>query len=139
MGFGDEAPQHPGVRLAAVFFLPIAVAVLGEFLGRVAGAYVDRKRRHAEKKFFEQSLTLADIRIMDTDKDGKVDRAEFLAYMLVTLQRVDREEINSLNRLFKQLDTDKSGALSAEDLRLGTGRSLRRHMTHSLLEIPPLE
>ena len=66
VGFGDKSPREQGVRLASVFFLPLAVAVLGEFLGRVAGAYVGRKRRLAEKKFFEHSLTLADIRIMDS-------------------------------------------------------------------------
>lgn len=131
VGFGDKSPQEAGVRLAAVFFLPLAVAVLGEFLGRVAGTYIDRKRRFEEKKFFQHSLTLADIRIMDTDSDGKVDRAEFLAYMLVTLQRVDRDEIDSLNRLFNQLDTDGSGALSAADLSLNTGRSMREHLSRS--------
>ena len=50
--------------------------------------------------------------------NGQVDRAEFLSYMLVTLQRVEREELDTLNRLFTQLDATKSGFLSAEDLRL---------------------
>lgn len=126
VGFGDDSPHKPGVRLAAVFFLPLAVAVLGEFLGRVAGAYVDRKRRLAEKKFFAQSLTLADIKIMDVDNNGHVDRAEFLAYMLVTLQRVEPEEIDSLLKLFNKLDRDASGALSAADLMTSTGRSVRQ-------------
>ena len=86
VGFGDRSPHQPGVRLASVFFLPFAVAVLGEFLGRVANAYLERKHIAAERKFFEKSMTLADLEIMDTNKDGVVDRAEFLAHMLVTLQ-----------------------------------------------------
>ena len=131
VGFGDDSPRVLGVRLASVFFLPLAVAVLGEFLGRVANVYVERKHRLAEKRFLEHSLTLADIEIMDADKNGQVDKAEFLAYMLVTLQRVDADEIDGLLKLFNKLDTDGSGALSAADLKLNTGRGLRHAMGRS--------
>lgn len=53
---------------------------------------------------------------MDTDKDGQVSKAEFLAYMLVTLQKVDKEELDDLLELFHRLDRLKTGYLSKEDL-----------------------
>lgn len=86
--------------------------------------YLERKTLLAEKKFLEHSLTLTDIRTMDADKDGKVDKAEFLSYMLVTLQRVDQEEIDKLLHLFDKLDVDKSGALDQEDLRVNVRQGL---------------
>ena len=100
---------------------------MGAFLGNIAGVYLDRKHRHAEENFLSRSLTLADINAMDADSDGKVDKAEFLSYMLVTLQRVDKDEIDNLLKLFDRLDTDKSGSLNAEDLRHETEKKLRKH------------
>lgn len=70
VGFGDDSPRVPGVRLASVVFLPFAVAVVGQFLGRVAGVYLERKQKKAEERFLQHTLTLADIRTMDVDKDG---------------------------------------------------------------------
>lgn len=90
---------------------------MGEFLGRVASVYLERKHRLAETKFLQQSLTWTDIETMDEDNDGEVDKAEFLSYMLVTLQRVDQEEIDTLMNLFNKLDVDKSGTLSKDDLK----------------------
>ena len=125
IGFGDDSPRTPGVRAASIVFLPFAVAVMGEFLGRVASTYLDRKQRKMEKKFLRHSLTLADIQTMDTDNDGKVDKAEFLRFMLVTLQRVEEDEIKTLMDLFNKLDKDKNGTLSAADLKENAGRRLR--------------
>mmetsp|Transcript_2455 Transcript_2455/g.5206 ORF Transcript_2455/g.5206 Transcript_2455/m.5206 type:complete len:335 (+) Transcript_2455:169-1173(+) len=126
VGFGDDSPQSLHVRLVSIFFCPFAVGVMGSFLGNIAGVYLDRKHRHAEEKFLSHSLTLADINTMDADSDGQVDKAEFLSYMLVTLQRVDKEEIDNLLKLFDQLDVDKSGTLSADDLKYETGKKLRK-------------
>lgn len=129
IGFGDDAPTLTGTRLAGVFFLPFFVAVLGEFLGRVASCYLDQKQRKSEKRFLQQSMTLADLRVMDMDKDGNVDKAEFLAFMLVTLQRVDQEDIDALLQLFHSLDKDKNGAINARDLKIQATQRLRNGMT----------
>eukprot|EP00977_Amphora_coffeiformis_P026612 scaffold28325_cov205-Amphora_coffeaeformis.AAC.1 len=115
--YSDDSPKVRGARIASIFFLPLAVGVVGEVLGRVAGVYLDRKQRMAEKTFLQQSLTLSDIKTMDANNDGSVDKAEFLSYMLVTLQRVEKEEIDSLLSLFDKLDVDNSGTLNREDLR----------------------
>ena len=104
IGLGDEAPTNEYVRLFCVFFLPFCVAVLGESLSRIAGLYLRRKQARAQKAFFDRSLTLADIEIMDTDKDGSVSKAEFLCYMLVALQRVEQDDLTELLDLFEKLD-----------------------------------
>jgi Ca2+-binding EF-hand superfamily protein len=70
-------------------------------------------------------MTLADIQEMDADNDGNVDKAEFLSFMLVTMQRVDPEDIESLLGLFKRLDSDGSGYLNAADLKAHAGERLR--------------
>jgi hypothetical protein len=65
-GFGDYAPKSQADKLYCVFFLPFAVAVVG----RIASVYIRRKTRKAERKFLKRSLTMCDIRKMDSNSDG---------------------------------------------------------------------
>lgn len=85
-----------------------------------------RQREASESKFFQRDLTLSDLKRLDTDKDGSVDKAEFLTYMLVALQKVEKEDIDEIMGVFDRLDIDKSGNLTADDLGLIDG-SLRSH------------
>ena len=64
------------------------------FLGTVAEAYIERQNEKAEDQFLNRAMTLGDLERMDTDKNGKVDREEFLRYMLVALQKVEKEDID---------------------------------------------
>jgi Ca2+-binding EF-hand superfamily protein len=77
---------------------------------------MDRKRRSVEREFLSQSLTLCDLSTMDTDKNGLVDRAEFLSYMLVALQKVSRDDVREILDLFSQLDVDGTNFLNKDDL-----------------------
>ena len=115
-GYGDYTPSTQIDKLYCVFLLPLAVAVFGEVLGRIANVYIRRKQRIAQAKFLHRSMTLCDLRNMDTDADGKVNREEFLCFMLVALQKVDRDTIDELKSIFDTLDTNKNGVLEPEDL-----------------------
>ena len=114
VGFGDMYPVH--MKVAAIFFLPFCVAVLGEFLARIASLYMRRKEMALEREFLQRSLTLCDIETMDADGDGRVGRETFVLYMLVAMQKIDKEDIEELNTLFDTLDVVKDGWLSKQDL-----------------------
>lgn len=116
IGFGDYTPEAESMKLACVFFLPFAVAVLGEVLARIASAYMDRKQRKTEQRFLSRSLTLCDLQTMDTNRDGNVNRAEFVTFMLVALQKVSKEDMDGISTLFHRLDRTHTGYLSKHDL-----------------------
>jgi len=42
---------------------------------------------------------------------------EFLAYMLVALQKVDQEDVDEISELFHKLDVTKNNCLSKDDLK----------------------
>jgi hypothetical protein len=132
VGFGDYTPTVQSMRALCVLFIPLSVAVVGELLARIASIYLDDKTAEAEARFLRKSLTLCDIETMDVDKDGKVDRAEFLSYMLVALQKCSREDIEEINTLFHRLDVSKDGCLARDDLRTsGWCESFRRSLSGS--------
>jgi hypothetical protein len=115
-GYGDYTPTNQLDKLYCVLLLPLAVAVFGEVLGRIATVYIQRKQRDAQFKFLHRSLTLCDIRNMDSNEDGKVDREDFLIFMLVALQKVDRATIDELRAVFESLDSNGNGLLEEDDL-----------------------
>lgn len=116
IGFGDFAPKTTLGRLCCILFLPFAVAVIGEVLGRIASVYMDRKRNQAEEIFLQRSLTTTDLRSLDLNADGRVTKSEFLTYMLVALQKVSLEDIEELYAVFDRLDVDSSGTLTQRDV-----------------------
>jgi Ca2+-binding EF-hand superfamily protein len=89
---------------------------MGELLGRIASTYLNRKTQTAERRFLSRSLSLCDLQTMDTDRNGEVDKAEFLTYMLVALQKVNKEDIDELSTLFHHLDKTGTGFLSKRDI-----------------------
>jgi hypothetical protein len=115
-GFGDYSPTTQIDKVYCILFLPLAVAVFGEVLGRIAGVYIQRKVRRAETKFLHRSVTRCDLNRMDANQDGMVDMEEFLTFMLVALQKVDRESIDDLKTIFRSLDTNGNGMLDKDDL-----------------------
>jgi potassium channel subfamily K len=115
-GFGDYTPTTQIDKVYCILFLPFAVAVFGEVLGRIAGVYIQRKVRRAEVKFLHRSVTRCDLSRMDANHDGMVDMEEFLTFMLVALQKVDRESIDDLKTIFRSLDTNGNGMLDKDDL-----------------------
>lgn len=125
IGTGDFTPSKPATKLICVFFLPLCVAVLGEILARIASLYMRRKHQEVEHCFLNRTLTLCDLRTLDADRSGSVDKAEFLAYMLVALQKVSQEDIDEILAAFARLDKDCNGFLTEADLGFVRG-SFRR-------------
>lgn len=53
---------------------------------------------------------------MDADNDGRVSIEEFLSFMLVALQKVEKRDIDQLTALFNKLDRSGDRYLDKNDL-----------------------
>ena len=109
------------------------VAFCGSLVGRIAQAYVDKRNDRLEGLFLNRVVTRTDLDKMDIDNSGKVERDEFLVYMLLTLQKVDETDITELLQLFRKLDKDSSGTISIDDLHVISNSSIRMHKRRSTI------
>eukprot|EP00980_Cylindrotheca_fusiformis_P030779 scaffold25411_cov152-Cylindrotheca_fusiformis.AAC.6 len=116
IGFGDLSPTHEWTKVICIIYVPLSAAVFGEMLAQIAGAYIERSSQQLEDAFMARALTKADIDKMDVEKDGKVKPYEFLCFMLVTMQKVEQEEIDEILEVFRKLDKDQNGYLNQDDL-----------------------
>ena len=125
VGYGDLSPQTQTSRLFAIPVILLAVGAMGNGLSLMADAVIERRQASFRKHFQARELTLADLEVMDADEDGKVTLAEYLAFMLVSMQKVDQELIDELTAQFDRLDVDSTGCLEKEDLVIVAKRKLK--------------
>jgi len=114
--YGDLHPDLQLTRLFAVVFLPFAVVLLAKVLGGITGLWMEGRADEAEQEFLRRELTLADLTTIDTNSDGRVSFSEFLSFMLLAMQKIEKEDLHDLQQLFKQLDANSNGTLDKNDL-----------------------
>jgi voltage-gated potassium channel len=116
IGFGDISPKSSMARLFCVAFLPLSVAVVRDVLGRISLLYRERQRARQEEATFLRALQRCNLRLLPSDHDGQVSRAEFISFMLVALQIVTEDDLKEMHNLFDCLVSNNSGTLLIKDL-----------------------
>ena len=84
-----------------------------------------RKAVEAEDEFLSRQINLDDFIDMDIDGDGKVTKEEFLCFMMISMGKVSKEDLDKLSDVYKRLDEDNSGHLDLEDLLIMANRKRR--------------
>lgn len=125
VGYGDVTPESQSMRLFAVFFIPVAVGLMADIFGRLIGVYVKAKAVEVEDEFLSRRMNLIDFIEMDIDGDGQVTKEEFLCFMLISMGKVSKEDLEKLNDLYQKLDEDNSGHLDLDDLLIMANRRRR--------------
>ena len=98
---------------------------MGQLLASAAGRIIEARSSRFRRQLEQKDMTEEDLECMDADGDGRVSKAEFLAFMLVAMKKIDKDLVDELDRYFERLDTVRSGYLSREDLIETARRKLR--------------
>lgn len=118
IGFGDISPRTQMGRLLSVIFIPLSVISLGEVIASCVAHMNARAASKAEKDFLRRQITFKALEYLDVNDDGKVCQLDFVTFMLLAMQKVDRKTMRDLKSLFNALDADKTGFIEKEDLIL---------------------
>ena len=123
IGYGDRVPQHEGMKLFAVFFIPLSVGAMGHFLGTIANFIIEQRRKAYDKQLWKHELTMQDLYCMN--ETGVVTELDFVIFMLQAMKKVDRELIQHIRHHFQVLDVTHSNTLCRDDLELMAKTKLR--------------
>lgn len=133
-----QYPSHEVSKLICIFYVPLAVVLGGSIIGLVATAYVDKRDDVKETEFLGRALnksaldkmkstlkkmkSKSTLKKMNTNHDNRkvakdeVTKDEFLCYMLMTLDKVDEDELIKICDLFDNLDKTGDGILTTADI-----------------------
>lgn len=129
IGLGDETPINPWSKALCILYIPLSIAATGRLLSQIGSAYVDKAQDELEAKFMRRAMTISDLHTMDVNEDGTVSKDEFLIFMLVTLQKVEQDDLDQLVDLFHKLDRTNDGCIGKKDILLGLQRTAKLNDT----------
>ena len=110
IGYGDFYPTTEMGRGLFIFFIPMSVIAMLRSLEEVNGMV--RKSRTVTS---EECVPISNIFEMDASGDNKVDKREYVLYMLQATGQVDDETIAGLEQQFDALDASGDGTLGYEE------------------------
>lgn len=116
IGFGDIIPQTGYGKIFCSLWIFVSVGCAASAISAYAKA---RAARHPELHF-SKKMSSQDIRDMDDNKDGKVDRHEFAMHVLLDAKLISEDDIKIINETFDEFDIDGSGYLDQADLQSST-------------------
>ena len=117
LGYGDFSRATKIGRICAIVFIPLAVAAAGDVLGNVATTLQERRQEKFYESLMGEELDVDRLLQMDTSRNGKVSREEYVEFMLKEMGLVSEEELAELHGQFAKLDKDGSGFLDKDDLQ----------------------
>jgi len=129
IGLGDQHPDSKYAQFYCITYIPFAVALVGRFVGNISTSYVDNRNIQAEEDFLNQALTESSLEKMDRNNDNEVSKAEFLVFMLKTMGKADKREMERILNIFDKLDKDGSGTLTKEDIQFIPDHTAKIHKT----------
>jgi len=116
VGYGDLTIESQETRWFNTVYMLFAVGGFAVSLSKFGTIIMEVEAERAINEFVTRGVSEAMIEEMDEDKSGSVDKAEFLRYMLITMGKVDPEDLDKILGMFEQLDADGSGSIDRDDI-----------------------
>jgi len=129
IGFGDFTPTSESTRAVAVIFVPFSVACLGAILARIASAVINKRQQKFRDDLLQFELTPDMLEACDVSNDGRVDKGEYMTFMLLAMKVVDAELLDAISAQFDKLDVTKTGDLRIDDLLATLEKNLKSPKT----------
>eukprot|EP00178_Gracilaria_changii_P001877 TRINITY_DN126_c0_g1_i1.p1 TRINITY_DN126_c0_g1~~TRINITY_DN126_c0_g1_i1.p1 ORF type:complete len:399 (-),score=94.24 TRINITY_DN126_c0_g1_i1:648-1844(-) len=117
VGFGDLQPTRNSSKLIMTVWLCFATIYAAKVVAEVAGLFAKLKQNSATRRLMSATMDVKTLMRMDVDNDRRVDKAEFLAQMLIRTGKVSEEDVKPVLRRFDELDKDDSGYITMAEVQ----------------------
>jgi hypothetical protein len=130
VGYGDLSPSSSSSKLFACFFVPLGVAFVANAIDTVSGKIAEKRADELELfvlgQFGERdSLENNDLTSFDFEElqrstqveyGAPLSRNDFRLAMLLRLGRLDNDDMQMIDKVFSDLDSDGSGFIVQEEV-----------------------
>ena len=123
VGFGDYYPQTVAGKIFTLFYVPFSVVTVAGAINHIAAVPLDSRRAKVENYVLSQfadALTDGDFEDIrhsaGVSHESSIRANDFLVAMSLRLGFLKAEDCLKINKLFANLDADKSGELTADDI-----------------------
>eukprot|EP00617_Octactis_speculum_P001152 CAMPEP_0185793122 /NCGR_PEP_ID=MMETSP1174-20130828/159299_1 /TAXON_ID=35687 /ORGANISM="Dictyocha speculum, Strain CCMP1381" /LENGTH=222 /DNA_ID=CAMNT_0028488239 /DNA_START=565 /DNA_END=1233 /DNA_ORIENTATION=+ len=121
VGYGDFVMHSKAGKIFVAFFALIGVTSMIGAVKTFTGVLEQISSERDVEEFLVNGLTPETLDELDDNGDGKLDRYEFMTFVLMKMGKAHRRDIRYINRLFDAMDVDKSGTLDSKDILLQSG------------------
>ena len=85
-------------------------------IGTLLEYFYEKHKLNLINQYLNRKLSITNLEEIDSNHDGKVSEKEFLEFMLIQCEMANEEDIEKINKKFRELDVDASGDLDAYDV-----------------------
>jgi len=114
-GFGDRHPRTDGGMIFSLFWMLLGVAAAANFIRAWATLILESSIRQTGLLHEKISHEIFDE--IDLNRDGSISRGEFMRYLLMKYNLVDRDVLDDINRQYEFLDRDGNNSVSFKEIQ----------------------
>ena len=116
VGFGDIHPNDDVGYGIGFFYIALVVLSTLTILMKLVSAIRSQSKVHEVlSKTFDSNVMAA----FDRQKDGQISRDEYLAGVLVMLDKIDFDTVDLINKHFDVMDVNSGGQISSDEIQSG--------------------
>jgi potassium channel subfamily K len=116
VGYGDITPTTQLSKAITIIYAICGTVITAKSLSSFHLYLLDLSRNNKYKALLGRNLDIKSLQQMDTDGDQIVTRGEYILHKVVEMGLIDEEMLAAASRRFDELDIDKSGTLTMEDI-----------------------
>jgi len=122
VGFGDIHPTDNVGYWVGFFYITVVVFSNLQLLMKFVSAFRSQKKVH---DVLSMTFDMSVMNAFNRNHDGFISRDEYLAGVLVMMDKVDFDTIDLVNRHFDVMDLDGGGEITAAELEKATQKHRR--------------
>lgn len=115
VGFGDFEPTSDVTKLIMTLWLCISTICVAKVIADFTDATSKAKQRAVSRRLLTASMDRGSFHHMDKNRNGRLDRVDFLTEMLVNGGKVDPKEIKNIMLRFAVLDKNGDGVIEGKE------------------------
>jgi len=115
VGFGDYSPGSTAGVIFSLFWTVAGVAACANFVRACASFFRWASRRRSY--LLQERISKELFQEMDVTKDGRLSQVEFLRYLLLKYELVDRQVLDDIRKQYDLLDPGGTNSVSFEAIQ----------------------